>query len=62
MLEKKNAGKGYPNQGWARKARTAKRVYQNHGKRENGIKMAMINKPCDCTWKRVAIKLRQHAH
>ena len=26
MLEKNPAEKGYPNQGWARKARTAKRV------------------------------------
>ena len=49
--EKTHAEKGYPNKGWARKARTAKRV-SNHGKRENGIQMAMIRVwPCDYTWK-----------
>ena len=34
--EKKNAGKGYPNQGWARNARIAKRVSKSREMGEKG--------------------------
>ena len=42
MLEKKNAEKGYPNQGWARNARIAKRVLKSRKNRKKGIQIAMI--------------------
>ena len=42
MLEKKSAEKGYPNQGWARNARIAKRVSKSRKAGKKGIRIAMI--------------------
>ena len=57
MLEKKNGGKGYPYQGWAR---YVKRVSKSRKIRKKGIQIAMIRVLAMRSYLERVGKLRQH--